>query len=135
MASSIFDPNLREELKEFAYTLMNKISSKYDLPFDDLLSILRLDNKDTHCLCNHVDVSRVQKNGKKLIIKKKCKRECINGSDKCCLHYKKESIDLEFIVVNGKNYLYNADTRKVYSYSSKPIMLGHMNDNFEIGFV
>lgn len=131
MASSIYDPSLRNELRKFTFDLLKEISLTSNMSYDDLLTHVRFD-KDPDVRCSHVEITRTQRDGKRMIIKKKCKRQCVPGMNTCCLHCHKEDVELEFIIVDGNEYLYEPETCLVYSYSAKPTLLGKMTPNLEI---
>jgi len=112
---SIYSASFEKELQAYTYSLCNKIHKHLNIPIEEILEALKAPK------CNAVD-----KNGCS------CKKDCVNGSQFCKKHAAKKTkkTELEYIVINDTEYLYDPTSHHVYEFGKKcSVPIGKLNDN------
>ena len=109
----------------YTVNILKKVQDKYDIPLGELMAIL----SDGKCK------SRVtsKKTGKQC----QCTKAVVHGESYCRRHIPilDDPLELEYIVVQDKPYLYDPATLHVYSYGSKPAIVGKLSDDFSMVLV
>lgn len=117
--ASIFADEFADELNSYTLNLFKKIQDNFGIPVSELTNIL---NNKRCC----VVIKR--KSG----VKTPCKCACMPGSKYCKKHSEKleRNIELEYIELHDKEYLYDPISRKVFTFGTKsPKLVGMLSED------
>jgi hypothetical protein len=120
--STIYGKPFEDELRTYTMNLLKKIQDRFDIPLGDLMNVL------SDGLCNHV--STCKKTGKTC----NCVRAAVTGGMYCRQHTRilDTAIELEYVEIQEKPYLFDPVSKCVYSYGKKtPRALGFLSDDLQ----
>ena len=116
MTKSIYDPNLRDELLGYTHAMLCKIHKSTNIDFAQLLQITRPSRQCEKMIKNKNRIAQ-------------CKHSAIEGSCFCEKHDKdhNDTLQVEYIMINNKEYLYHSLTNRIYSYGADPVLIGTLD--------
>ena len=108
------------ELRTYTLNLLRKVQDRFNIPVGELLDVL------TDGCCNHVRMCK--RTGKPCA----CSRKAEVGGLYCRKHTQSTAeagVELEYVEIQDKPYLYDPHTRRVYSYGTKsPKPIGTLSE-------
>lgn len=111
---TIYAPQFRDELLSYTHDILVKIHKEMDIDFSELMAVA-------------MPVRRCENKTRLKNKSQRCKSAAVSGSCFCKAHEPEDDddkLEVEYIMINNKEYLYHSLTNRVYSYGDSPQLIG-----------